>query len=194
MSMDTIGPGRSIAGPASPVTPLAAQEPAAFATDQGDRAVLTGGTTPAPDPLRAAFLKTTQPVGDTRVPPDDHVFEVADATFNDFVHNSRFPVMLEFFNPTWKNCTVFAPWVSKLSNEYEGRLTVGHIDVRDNPQTTNEYGVKITPTTLFFRAGQPVKTLPGYMKYEDLKAQTDGVLAEPAPPAPAPPGPAPPAG
>lgn len=78
--------------------------------------------------------------------------------------------------------------MSKLSNEYEGRLAVCRIDVRDNHEKPAQYGVKQTPTSLFIRGGEVVSRINGYVDYEKLQAATETVLEqEPAPPPPAPP-------
>lgn len=71
--------------------------------------------------------------------------------------------------------------VSKLSNEYAGRLTVGRIDVRSNKTKVREYKVKVTPTSFYMKAGGQVKRIEGFIKYDELKKDTDEVLAEPPP-------------
>jgi len=69
--------------------------------------------------------------------------------------------------------------VSKLSNEYVGRLTVAHIDVRTNTEKAKEYGVDGVPMSFFFVDGSPVKVIRGSRSYEAMKAETDGVLESP---------------
>jgi len=66
--------------------------------------------------------------------------------------------------------------VSKLSDDYEGKLLVAKINKTDNPQTSEKYGVESTPMTMFFNGGVETKRIKGYMKYEQLKAATDEVL------------------
>jgi len=68
--------------------------------------------------------------------------------------------------------------VSKLSNEYLGKLTVLKINKLNNPIKTEQYGVEQTPNTIFFKAGQVISKIPGYMSYEKLKAATDSALTQ----------------
>jgi thioredoxin 1 len=67
--------------------------------------------------------------------------------------------------------------VSKLSNEYHGRITVAKLDVRYNPQKTKEYNVDRVPTSFFFKDGKPAQRLSGYLSYENLQDYADGIIS-----------------
>ena len=60
-------------------------------------------TIPA-DPCESAMLSGSRGEAvretESRVPPEDHVFELTDATFDDFLKKQTTPVFIEFFNPT----------------------------------------------------------------------------------------------
>jgi thioredoxin-like negative regulator of GroEL len=66
--------------------------------------------------------------------------------------------------------------VSRLSNEYEGKLLVAKINKPENPQTAEHYNVEGTPATIFFRAGVEIKRTQGYMSYDKLKAASEEML------------------
>jgi thioredoxin-like negative regulator of GroEL len=68
--------------------------------------------------------------------------------------------------------------VSKLSNEYVGRLAVARIDVRHNKEKVREYQVRVTPTSFYMRNAAQVKRMEGYVKYDELKKDTDEVLEQ----------------
>lgn len=68
--------------------------------------------------------------------------------------------------------------VSKLSNEYLGKLTVLKINKLSNPIKSEQYGVEQTPNTIFFKEGQVITKTAGYMSYEKLKAAADNALSQ----------------
>lgn len=68
--------------------------------------------------------------------------------------------------------------VSRISNDYAGKLTVLKINKLTNPVKSGQYEVEQTPNTLFFKAGQVTNRIAGYMSYEKLKAATDNALQE----------------
>lgn len=68
--------------------------------------------------------------------------------------------------------------MSKLSDEYDGRLAVGRIDVRNNKIKVKQYKVRVTPTSIYFNGRAEVKRFEGYVKYDVLKADTEEVLKD----------------
>ena len=69
--------------------------------------------------------------------------------------------------------------MSKLSNEFEGKLAVARIDVRTNVKKVRQYGVTHTPTSFYFKHAASVNRLDGYLSYDKLAALTNQVLQEP---------------
>ena len=67
--------------------------------------------------------------------------------------------------------TLIAPFVEELANELAGKLAVCKVDVDSNQGLAERLGIQSIPTLMVFKAGQPVKTLVGYMpKAEIAKA------------------------
>ena len=53
---------------------------------------------------------------------------------------------------------MIAPIVSKLAEEYDGKIVVGKCDVEENDDVAAEYRVRNIPTLLFFKGGELVGT------------------------------------
>ncbi len=83
---------------------------------------------------------------------------MADLTFTDQnfegdVLKSDIPVIVDFWAPWCGPCRIVSPIIEDLSKEYEGKVKVGKLNVDENPQTAQTYGVMSIPSVLFFKNG-----------------------------------------
>ena len=58
-------------------------------------------------------------------------------------------------------CRMIAPTVEELAREYAGRVTVGKLNVDDNPQTAERFCVMSIPTLLIMKNGVEVDRVVG---------------------------------
>lgn len=86
------------------------------------------------------------------------------------------PVLVDFWAPWCGPCKIVGPIVEALSQEYQGKLKVGKLNVDENPQSAGNYGVMSIPTLILFKKGQPVKTMVGAQGKDVLKKNIDEVL------------------
>jgi len=69
-------------------------------------------------------------------------------------------------------CKKMAPILDELRKEYEGRLRVDFIDVWQNPDAGQKYGIRLIPTQIFYdAAGKELARHEGFMSKEDILAQ-----------------------
>ncbi|MCL1943432.1 MAG: thioredoxin [Candidatus Azobacteroides sp.] len=83
------------------------------------------------------------------------VKEVTDSNFEELI-NSGQPVMVDFWAEWCGPCRMVGPIVDELSNEYTGKMLVGKVNVDDNPEICEKYGIRNIPTILFFKSGELV--------------------------------------
>jgi thioredoxin 1 len=100
-----------------------------------------------------------------------------DGNFEDTVLKSGGPVLVDFWAPWCGPCKRIAPTVDALASEYAGRLTVGKLNVDENPDTPVKFQILGIPTLLIFKAGQVVESVVGLAQKEDLKLKIDKHLA-----------------
>lgn len=74
-------------------------------------------------------------------------------------------------------CRIVSPIIDELAKEYEGKVKVGKINVDENPQTAGQYGVMSIPSIVFFKNGQPVKTMVGAQSKENYKQEIEQMLS-----------------
>jgi thioredoxin 1 len=82
-----------------------------------------------------------------------NVQEISDQSFEAEVLQSPLPVLIDFWAPWCAPCRAIAPVVEELAKEYEGRIKVVKLNVDDNPQTPNRYGVRGIPNLILFQGG-----------------------------------------
>ena len=104
-----------------------------------------------------------------------NVVTVTDQNFTDVTGHG---VTLVDFWAVWCGpCRAVAPIVEQLADDYAGQLTVGKLDVDNNPRTAAQFNVRSIPTILFFRDGQVVDQVIGAVPRPALESKIKQLLA-----------------
>lgn len=88
---------------------------------------------------------------------------VTDSTFQSEVLTSEQPVLVDFWATWCGPCRMVAPIVEEIAGEQNGKLKVAKVDVDQNPQVAQQFGVMSIPTLIVFKGGEAVERLVGYM-------------------------------
>jgi thioredoxin 1 len=88
--------------------------------------------------------------------------------FYDEVVMSKIPVLVDFWATWCGPCKMLAPILEEIANEYDGKIKVAKVNVDDNIQLSNEFGIQSIPTLMLFRNGEVVKTSIGFMQKEQI--------------------------
>lgn len=81
--------------------------------------------------------------------------------FEEEVLQSSVPVFVDFYADWCGPCKRMAPIVSKLSEEFDGKVKVGKINVDDYSEIAERYNVMSIPNMKFFVGGKVVDEVVG---------------------------------
>ena len=83
-------------------------------------------------------------------------------TFEADVLSAGLPVVVDFYADWCPPCRMMTPALERLAAEFEGKLTIGKIDVDVNQDIAIRYGVMAMPTLALFKGGKMVDRMVGY--------------------------------
>lgn len=95
--------------------------------------------------------------------------EFTDATFQAEVLESDKPVLVDFWAPWCGPCKMLGPVIEKLAGELADTVTIGKLNVDDNPGVAQQFGVMSIPTLILFKDGKEVAKTMGFQPEPALK-------------------------
>ena len=99
-----------------------------------------------------------------------------DTNFKNEVLESKTPVLVDFWAEWCGPCRMLAPIVEKVAKDYSGKLKVGKLNVDDNPEVPQQYGIQGIPTLILFKGGELAKQMVGFQPEEKIKSAIDCIL------------------
>ena len=101
--------------------------------------------------------------------------EVTDANFEELVNAGK-PMVLDFWAEWGGPCRMVSPIIDELATEYEGKVTIGKMDVDNNNDVVAQFGIRNIPTVLFFKDGKLVDKQVGAAQKSAFVAKIDALL------------------
>ena len=98
----------------------------------------------------------------------DAVLHVTDSDFENTVLKSALPVLVDYWAEWCGPCKMIGPILDDIANEYTGKLTVAKLNIDDNPQAPQQYGVRGIPTLMLFKDGEVEATKVGALTKSQL--------------------------
>lgn len=76
-------------------------------------------------------------------------------------HIAQGVALVDFWADWCGPCRMLAPAIERLAGQYAGRVTVGKVDIDQEPDLASRYGIMSIPTILIFRDGELVQRAVG---------------------------------
>lgn len=100
-------------------------------------------------------------------------FALDAASFDRHVGATQLPLVVDFWAPWCGPCRIIGPIVEELAPSYQGRAIIAKVNVDDNPQIAQRYGITSIPTLMMFKDGKLVDRLVGAMPKGELQKFID---------------------
>lgn len=90
------------------------------------------------------------------------------SNFESEVLRSDQPVLVDFYADWCGPCRMLAPVLEEIAREYEGGVKVGKVNVDEQMELAQKFGVSSIPLLVAFKDGQPVAKSLGYRPKEEI--------------------------
>jgi thioredoxin 1 len=101
---------------------------------------------------------------------------LSDTTFDEQLASSSVPVLVDFWAEWCGPCKTIAPVLEEIATDKAGALTIGKLNVDDNPRTAQRFEVMSIPTLILFVNGEMQARIVGARPKAALLAQIDPLI------------------
>ena len=88
--------------------------------------------------------------------------------FDEEVLHSDIPVIVDFYADWCGPCKMLSPELEAVAAELEGRVKIGKVNVDDEGELANAFGVNAIPALIVFKNGQEAAKYVGFCKRDKI--------------------------
>lgn len=102
--------------------------------------------------------------------------DLNEENFQREVLESPLPVLVDFWAPWCPPCQVMSPIIEELSNEFEGLVRVGKLNVDQAAEVATRYSIQSIPTIIIFKDGSPKDIIVGAVTKEYIAGRIRNLI------------------
>ena len=106
----------------------------------------------------------------------EQIVSTGRASFDRDVLQSELPVLVDYWAEWCAPCKAIGPLLDELAQEYQGKLRIAKVNMDEDVQIGQKYGVRGMPTLMIFKNGSVEAQKTGAMSKSQLTAFIDANL------------------
>ena len=106
----------------------------------------------------------------------DNIVTLSDDNFKDVIAESNIPVLIDFWAAWCGPCRIVSPVIEGLADDYGESVKVCKLNVDENRQIAEQYGIMSIPTVMIFKGGTAQESIIGARQAQYYKSVIDKYL------------------
>ena len=97
-------------------------------------------------------------------------YPTSDDSFEKDITNENSLILVDFWAEWCGPCKQIGPILEELATQYENKIKIFKINIDENPQTPQKYGVRGIPTLILFKDGNLIDSKVGSLPKSALES------------------------
>ena len=106
----------------------------------------------------------------------EKTMEITNVNFDEKVLNSTQPVLIDFWAEWCAPCRMLSPVIDELAGQYSEKAKVGKVNIDEQPELAQRFGVMSIPTLILFKDGTATSRSVGVVGKEKISDMIDAAL------------------
>jgi thioredoxin 1 len=102
--------------------------------------------------------------------------EFSEGSFQADVLDSDKPVLVDFWAEWCGPCKMLTPTINEVADDFQGKATIGKLNVDDHPTIASNYGIRSIPSLLFFKDGKVQNQIMGAVSKSDIEQALNDII------------------
>ena len=104
------------------------------------------------------------------------ITELTDAAFDEIVHKSDVPVLVDFWAPWCGPCKMITPVLEEIAEEYGDKVRFCKLNTDQARDSAMEFSISAIPTVILLKDGQVQNKWVGLTSKKDIIAAIEQLL------------------
>ncbi len=100
-------------------------------------------------------------------------YAITDSNFDEEIQNSQLPILVDFWAEWCGPCKQIGPILEDIGEAKKDKLKILKLNIDENPQTPQKFGVRGIPTLMLFKDGKVVDTKVGSLPKNMIESWLD---------------------